>query len=484
MGKLDKAASPAQSFRASGRLSLHYDAIWAFFAFSDIIFIVFSSLIAKYAYNEIFYNLNDSMHSAFGIGFVVAIIFVLIAKNLNLYELSRLLAPSQYILIILMAWGFSILLVTAMLFFLRSGTDFSRGSTIVFAIVAVVPLILSRLFAATALQSLIAQGSISGRRALIIGEAFELDQLVASSLLVNFGLTEVARISLGGSSKFEKLANEELAKLDYAIAVARQQGVEELVIAFDWRRSELIEMIGERLRVSPLPVRLLPDCVVRSYLERGFFSPIRPIPSVELQRAPLSRSERIVKRACDVVLSSIALVVLAPVMVMLALIIKLDSAGPVIFRQRRTGFDGRTFFIYKFRSMSVMEDGQHVVQARLDDPRVTKVGRLLRGSSIDELPQIFNVLRGEMSLVGPRPHAVAHDDHYGAMISSYACRHHVKPGITGWAQVNGMRGETRQIEDMEKRIDHDLWYINNWSLGLDFKIIWRTLFEPLRHRAY
>ena len=171
-------------------------------------------------------------------------------------------------------------------------------------------------------------------------------------------------------------------------------------------------------------------------------------------------------------------------MLISALAIKLDSAGPIIFRQRRTGFDGYTFFINKFRTMSVMEDGPQITQTKPNDVRVTRVGRLLRQSSIDELPQLLNVIRGDMSLVGPRPHALAHDDHYGAMISNYAYRHHVKPGITGWAQVNGWRGETKRMEEMEKRIEFDLWDINNWSVSLDFKIMRRTCFELVQHRAY
>jgi lipopolysaccharide/colanic/teichoic acid biosynthesis glycosyltransferase len=171
-------------------------------------------------------------------------------------------------------------------------------------------------------------------------------------------------------------------------------------------------------------------------------------------------------------------------MLLTALIIKLDSAGPIVFRQQRVGFDGQAFFIYKFRTMSVMEDGPQIVQTRRHDPRVTKVGRLLRQSSIDELPQLLNVLKGDMSLVGPRPRAIAHDDKYGAVISNYAYRHHVKPGITGWAQVNGQRGETRHIAAMATRIDLDIWYVNNWSFILDFRIILRTCFELVRHRAY
>ena len=345
-------------------------------------------------------------------------------------------------------------------------------------------MIFFRLLGARALQSLIARGAISGRRAVVIGEEFELARLSPSSLLTDFGLTELVRVSFRDGPELDVLSNEGLTKLDNAMVVARQQNAEELVIAFNWSRTELIQTIEGRLRTSPLPVRLLPDRVVQSVFGRGTFSTNGQIPSIELQRAPLTRPERLAKRACDIGLASIALVLLAPLMILTALAIKLDSAGAVIFRQRRTGFNGRIFFIYKFRTMSVMEDGPEIVQTRRIDPRVTKVGRVLRQSSIDELPQLFNVLRGDMSLVGPRPHALAHDGQYGAMISTYAYRHHVKPGITGWAQVNGQRGETRRIEDMEKRIELDLWYVNNWSLLLDLRIIWRTCFELIQHRAY
>jgi exopolysaccharide biosynthesis polyprenyl glycosylphosphotransferase len=173
---------------------------------------------------------------------------------------------------------------------------------------------------------------------------------------------------------------------------------------------------------------------------------------------------------------------LAPLMALTALAIKLDSSGPVLFRQRRNGFNTSQFGIYKFRTMTVMDDGVVVLQAKRNDPRVTRVGRVLRQTSIDELPQLFNVLLGDMSLVGPRPHAVAHDDKYTEVLSDYAFRNHVKPGITGWAQVNGCRGETIRIEQMKARVDRDLWYINNWSLLLDLKILALTCFEVLRQR--
>jgi undecaprenyl-phosphate galactose phosphotransferase/putative colanic acid biosynthesis UDP-glucose lipid carrier transferase len=204
--------------------------------------------------------------------------------------------------------------------------------------------------------------------------------------------------------------------------------------------------------------------------------------AIELQRAPLSHLELIAKRALDVTFAVLVLALLAPLLAAVSLAIKLDSPGAVIFRQRRKGFNGHEFTIYKFRTMSVLEDGARICQARRNDDRVTPIGRVLRATSIDELPQLFNVLRGDMSVVGPRPHALAHDDEYANLIGQYAFRHHVKPGITGWAQVNGFRGETPELDLMKKRVDFDLWYINHWSVWLDFWITLRTCVELARGR--
>ena len=196
----------------------------------------------------------------------------------------------------------------------------------------------------------------------------------------------------------------------------------------------------------------------------------------------LTALERLSKRLLDVTVAATSLVLLVPLLVVVAVAIKLESRGPVIFRQRRHGFNGRSFAIYKLRTMRVMEDGAAVVQATEKDPRVTRVGRFLRATSIDELPQLLNVLQGHMSMVGPRPHALIHDYEYGRMIANYAFRHHVKPGITGWAQVHGYRGGTPRLELMERRITLDLWYIDNWSLTLDINIMLRTFFELIRPR--
>jgi len=191
------------------------------------------------------------------------------------------------------------------------------------------------------------------------------------------------------------------------------------------------------------------------------------------------------KRLLDVGIAGAALIILAPLLAAVSLAIKLSSRGSVLFKQQRKGFNGREFTIYKFRTMTVAEDGPNIRQARRGDKRITRLGAIFRRTSIDELPQLVNVLRGQMSLVGPRPHAVAHDNEYSTQIAKYAFRHHVKPGITGWAQVNGARGATDKLESMERRVELDLWYINNWSIWLDLRILLKTCFEvPRGDNAY
>lgn len=286
------------------------------------------------------------------------------------------------------------------------------------------------------------------------------------------------------SAKHGPVSDDVLVDLDRALHEAREYGVEEFAVALRWSSKELLETVRTRLRASPLPVRLLPDHTIRSVLGRRALSTRGPALTVELQRAPLTSVERAFKRGLDIVASAAAILLLSPLLIGTAIIIKLDSPGPAIFRQRRNGFNTQPFVILKFRTMTVQEDGATITQARRGDHRVTRVGQFLRRSSMDELPQLFNVLWGDMSLVGPRPHALAHDNEYKALIAKYAFRHHVKPGITGWAQVNGLRGETGRLEQMVERVRLDLWYVNHWSFSLDINILVRTCFEVLRNRAY
>ena len=265
------------------------------------------------------------------------------------------------------------------------------------------------------------------------------------------------------------------------VQISRREPIECVFLLVSWDNRQSIEYLMELLRALSIPVYLLPDRNVAHFLGSRITN-IGTTWSAELKRAPLTTTEQACKRVLDFLIASAILIVLAPLMLLVAAWIKIDSRGPAFFKQTRNGFSGRPFKMYKFRTMSAMDDG--IRQATKDDPRITRFGRLLRRTSIDELPQLFNVIAGDMSLVGPRPHPMALNTEYENIISNYAFRHHVKPGLTGWAQVNGLRGETQTVDLMAKRVECDLWYINNWSFWLDFRILLRTLFVGLQPTAY
>jgi putative colanic acid biosynthesis UDP-glucose lipid carrier transferase len=204
------------------------------------------------------------------------------------------------------------------------------------------------------------------------------------------------------------------------------------------------------------------------------------MPAFSICDSPLEGMTGLWKRAFDIALAALVLLLFWPPLLLVAAAIKLTSPGPVLFKQRRYGLNGEEILVYKFRSMRVCEDGPVVAQASRQDRRVTPVGRLLRRTSMDELPQIINVLQGKMSFVGPRPHAVAHNEEYRKLINGYMIRHKVRPGITGWAQVNGLRGETKTVDKMQRRVQYDIDYLKNWSLALDLKIIARTALTVLK----
>jgi undecaprenyl-phosphate galactose phosphotransferase/putative colanic acid biosynthesis UDP-glucose lipid carrier transferase len=316
----------------------------------------------------------------------------------------------------------------------------------------------------------------------VIGIADELAQVSTGDLLEKYGTREIGRFALSAALNSEKpLSESDYEVIDRAIEFAQVNRAEKVLLALPWSDAQRHALVCEQLRALPLQILLLPDQIASALLSR----PTRQAGSrfaLEFSRAPLSTTELAMKRTLDIVGASLAIVLLFPLLLLVCVAIKLDSRGPILFRQKRMGFNGRMFTIFKFRSMRVLENGPAIRQATRNDDRVTRVGRMLRASSIDELPQLINVLRGDMSLVGPRPHALAHDTEYGDSIADYAFRHHVKPGITGWAQVNGLRGETARVELMIKRVEYDLWYIRNWSIWLDLWTLARTCLEVLRRQ--
>jgi putative colanic acid biosynthesis UDP-glucose lipid carrier transferase len=250
------------------------------------------------------------------------------------------------------------------------------------------------------------------------------------------------------------------------------------------RAEDRIRNVLNRLGDSTVSVYIVPDFFVFELLHSRWTN-IGGLPAVSIFEHPFYGVDGMVKRAIDLILALVALLVCAVPMTIIAATIKLTSTGPVFFRQRRYGLDGREFHVWKFRTMRVREDGDEVTQAKKHDSRVTPLGAILRQTSLDELPQLFNVLSGGMSLVGPRPHATAHNEFYRTMIQGYMLRHKVKPGITGLAQVNGCRGETDTLEKMQRRVEYDHRYIREWSLWLDLRILVQTVIVVLsRVNAY
>ena len=441
----------------------------------DCIIIVGSSILGGFAYHRWALGGGGDLETSLAVSLLVAVNFttILVArgsyKPLNLISLQGRLKETAAI------WFIVFSLLLAVVFSLKVGANLSRGATATFMGVGLISLISWRAVLSSYLAKALARGSFAERRVVLIGEPDEIDTSAELQRLRRCGYRPVESFPVletdleGHNGMSPRLRSV----LDQVIRTAQSGTVDEILLAIRWDQRHLVDSIVTALRIVPIPIRLAPDRTIAGLLHK----PRTEIGStwvVDLHRGPLTWSECALKRAFDITFSSLALVMLAPTMLIAAIMIKLDSRGPVFFSQLRNGFNTKEFWIFKFRTMTVMEHGPEVRQAVRYDKRVTPIGRWLRRTSIDELPQFLNVLRGEMSLVGPRPHATIHNNEYEGLISNYAFRHHVKPGITGWAQIHGLRGGTATIDLMEKRVELDLWYINNWSLWLDIRILFRT----------
>ncbi|MFZ5957326.1 undecaprenyl-phosphate glucose phosphotransferase [Pseudomonas knackmussii] len=269
--------------------------------------------------------------------------------------------------------------------------------------------------------------------------------------------------------------------LEELVEQARAGEIDRVYITLPMRSEARIKWLVNQLSDTTASVYIVPDVFVFELLHARSQN-INGVPTISIFDSPMTGANTVIKRLEDVILSALILCLIAVPMLLISAAVKLSSPGPVFFRQKRYGIDGRPIEVWKFRSMRVMENGADVVQATRGDDRITPVGAFLRRTSLDELPQFINVLLGDMSIVGPRPHAVAHNEEYRGQISSYMLRHKVKPGITGWAQINGWRGETDTLDKMQKRIEHDLAYIHNWSLWWDLKIVFLTVFKGFVHK--
>ena len=376
-------------------------------------------------------------------------------------------------------WSCAVALLLLVGFLLKVSEVFSRKILLTWFMVTPVALLGAQLAARRAMGWLARRGTIT-RRQVVVGAnergcelaarlAEDPSQGVVQGFFDDRGLERLPGVSaerlLG---RFGDLAN-----------YVRKHGIHVIYICLPISAQPRINALVEELRDTTASIYFVPDSFTFDLIQARF-SQINGLPLVAICETPFCGLNGVIKRVSDMVLASVALLLTTPIMIAIAIAVRRSSPGPILFRQRRYGLEGETFAVYKFRTMTVWEDGQEISQAQPDDPRVTRLGRFLRRTSLDELPQLFNVLNGTMSLVGPRPHAAAHNEYYRRLVSGYMLRHKVRPGITGWAQVNGLRGETANIERMHQRVQFDLDYLRHWSLGFDFMILLRTALIVIR----
>jgi Undecaprenyl-phosphate glucose phosphotransferase len=429
--------------------------------------VVSASVISGVGYVDIVQGEAGEIETYVAIGAAAFLYYGIVFVYRGNYSLFKLTSGAKQLQEVTVVWALVCLFLMGLAFLLKVGPHFSRGATFTFFVLGWLFLLCCRYCVSRFLAAADTADAVVGRNVILIGDSRLLKNSAWVQQLEQQGCYTIVKV-------FHIDESGQDLPLDEVVRAARRDAqVEGIFLALDWTQSNRIDDFTRQLSVLPLSVRLLPDSNVSRFLSMSAVQ-VGPLWAAELQRRPLSMPERATKRALDLLLASATGVLLLPLLLAVAALVKLDSVGPVFFTQTRGGFNGLPFRIFKFRTLTPREEGNAVEQVRRDDRRLTRLGRILRRTSIDELPQLLNVIRGEMSLVGPRPHAAAHDSQYVELIANYAFRHHVKPGLTGWAQVNGFRGET-DIEAMKQRIDFDLWYVNNWSLWLDVKIIVRTL---------
>lgn len=419
------------------------------------------------------------------VGALEGIVFAGFLGLRRAYSVTCLSNPTLQARLVIQGWAFTFFIVGWLAFLTKASSDFSRGATLLQFVFGFLGVAGFHVFGARWLGRRFACAEISLRRVALIAmaESSALDRIRGRLAQRGIEVVRTSLISPSDRAEGEVAPQYRAALADVREALAAAK-LDEVYLFASWRDRRQVDELRISLGSLPVPIYLFADREIEALLA-GPQVQIGPLRGFEVQRAPLGRVDRMVKRGLDLLVASVAIVVLAPLMGLTALAILFETGRPVLFRQTRKGFGARPFDILKFRSMTVQENGPTVPQATRRDPRVTPLGRILRKTSVDELPQLFNVLRGDMSIVGPRPHAVAHDDEYDALIATYAVRQHVKPGITGWAQVSGHRGETRELGQMSARVEHDLWYIDHWSLWLDIKIIALTAIRILNDdRAY
>jgi len=405
--------------------------------------------------------------------------FALFAELRGLYLSWRTSSLGDEASALFSTWVYVVFVLLTVAFVTKTSSTLSRQVVLAWFVAAPVALVVVRMAGRGAMRYFRRNGA-NIRKVAVVGHNPMGHKLVRhlSSMpwagLVVKGIFDkyhgkTLSVDVGGAS-YPLGSKEDLIRQVHA------DEIDAVYIAVPFRDEERIEQLVSQLADTTVSVYVVPDLFISELMHSRWID-FGGIPMASVYETPFNGVDGWVKRAEDIVLASLILMLISPLMAAIALAVKTTSAGPVLFKQRRYGLNGEVVEVWKFRSMTVCEDGANITQAKKGDARITPLGGFLRRTSLDELPQFINVLQGSMSVVGPRPHAVSHNEQYRKLINGYMLRHKVKPGVTGWAQVNGWRGETGTLDKMQKRVEYDLGYIQNWSLWFDLKIVVLTVFR-------
>jgi polysaccharide biosynthesis protein PslA len=430
-------------------------------------------------YHAFAYGDANGIWNYAGLGLLVAFLYVLPFAFRDEFSLESFAAGNRSAARLALVWTYAFVALGMVAFLTKTTADYSRGWLVLFYVAGFCAIVgtdaLIRLAAGKALLA----GRLARRRLMLIGTADEIKNYIDAELRAGVAHHATTTVELPDGPL--TVSNREAptavdALLERALKVARKQDIEGIILLSDWSNTAFVDRCVGAFSVLPVSMHLNMGELAQRF--NGIrLENVGSTAALALTEQPLAPLQAVLKRALDISVAGLALFFLSPLFAVIALLIRRDSIGPVFFNQRRRGYNQKEFRIYKFRSMTTMDDGDNILQATKNDPRITRVGALLRRYNLDELPQLINVLRGEMSIVGPRPHAVAHDRMFETRIGTYPRRLNVRPGITGWAQVHGLRGETDTDEKMAARVEHDLYYIDNWSIGLDLYILILTIFS-------
>lgn len=419
------------------------------------------------------WNLPTSYSLVTGIAVLMA---ALLFPRFNLYRAWRGASIFNEIRTITLAWALVLFLLFAFAYTTKMGIYFSRGWIGIWALLGWGILVGGRVLLRLALRWLRRHG-FNQRRIVVVGGEGLGEELVRRLQFSPWIGLQVAAFFNASPETHAEPGVPILGGLADVAGYVKEESIDQVWIALPLKDEDKVKSLLHALRHSMVDIRFIPDIFGFRLLNHSV-TEVAGFPVMNLSVTPMVGVNRLVKALEDRVLAALILLLISPLMILIALGVKFTSPGPLLFRQKRLGWDGQPFMVYKFRSMVVHQEGSgQLTQASKGDARITPFGAFLRRTSLDELPQFFNALQGTMSIVGPRPHAIEHNEQYKDMIDDYMLRHKVKPGITGWAQINGWRGETDTLEKMQKRVEYDLYYIENWSLWFDLRIILLTVFK-------